>query len=205
MGLIQLSWDALNSIPNLNLEESKMLELGSQQFHEIPHGVGVSYMSYTGDYFRSVCQKFVSIDLNSEGGSVPLDLSFSISPGDDIGLESFNYFDVITDFGTSEHVSNLYSCRKTCHDFCKVGGHMVFINPMTGHWPGHGFHYFTKDHYIKLAELCNYRIILLGSTPTMGNLSTGMQIKCVLQKVEDNKFVSTKVWDELYAETVRGS
>jgi len=202
MGMINMSWDSLNRIPGLNLANTKMLELGSQQFHEVPRGVNVPYMSYTGDYFRRVCKEFDSIDLNGEGGSLVLDLSTSLLPHPITPLKGYNYYDVVTDFGTSEHVSDLRECRKNCHDYCAVGGYMVYINPMKGHWPQHGNHYFTKDHYVSVANVCNYEIVLLDEVSTMGNWETGMQIRCIMKKLNNIPFPSLSVWNTIYSATV---
>ena len=61
-----------------------------------------------------------------------------------INQEHYGIYDVVTDFGTTEHVDgNYYQARKNIHNACKVGGMMIHETPLTGHWHGHGHNYLT--------------------------------------------------------------
>lgn len=163
----------------------RMVELGSQQVYRIPN---VPEESAAKSYFEQRGVKHTSIDMTGDLGAVPLDLSKPIN-----GAEWRGTFDVVTDMGTSEHVGpeleKLHVCRWNCHNFCRRGGLMFFINPKTGNWPQHGFHYFTNAHYEKLAAACRYGILYLADHPAMGNTRDGWQVNAVLAKLDDVPFV----------------
>lgn len=149
-----------------------MLELGSQNTYFDSQGVGVAKEYYTKQGFEHT-----SIDMNGEYGSLEFDLSEALIHVDE--------FDIVTDFGTSEHVDNYYSCWLNKHNGCKVGGLIISENPKVDNWHGHGFHYLTQDFYIGLSAIAGYEVVELGEHPAMGNVTDGWNIYCVLRKVSD--------------------
>jgi hypothetical protein len=165
----------------------KMLELGDQNIY-----FGDDYGKYAKPMFQKMGVDHISIDLGTQiGGAVEADLSKPI----DRPWE--NYFDVITNAGTSEHVSSLYECFKSVHKFCKVGGVMIHENPKTGSWPGHGYHYMTEAFYREFSKLMNYELLEAGEHPAMGNIKDGWNIYSVLRKKEDKEFISEKEFNKL--------
>lgn len=180
MGLTQHSFHVLNCfVGHLGGYEGRtMLELGSQQVYSIPN---VPEASAAKSFFEQLGVRHTSVDLNGELGALQLDLSLPINKP-----EWINHFDIVTDYGTTEHVGmgldRLYACRANCHNFCRPGGIMVFVNPKTGHWPKHGYHYFTKEHYIKLAAANQYGVLEIGEHPAMNNYVDGWQVYAVLTK-----------------------
>lgn len=188
MGLVPLSLQMLLTHARHigGLSGNRMLELGDQQMychHNVPEA------SAAKSYFEQLGVQHTSIDLNGELGALPLDLSQRIERP-----EWVNGFDVVTDFGTSEHVGKglekLYNCRENVHRFCRPGGIMIFMNPKTGNWPGHGYHYFTMAHYLRLAPLAQYEALEVSEHPTLGNSTDGWQIHAAFRKTADNPFPS---------------
>lgn len=176
----------------------RMLELGDQQMychHNIPEA------SAAKSYFEQLGVQHTSVDLNGELGALPLNLASRID-----NLNGENVFDVVTDFGTTEHVgpevAHLHACRENVHRFCRPGGLMVFMNPKVGNWPLHGYHYFTLQHYSKLAEAMGYRVLEISEFPTLGNSTDGWQIHTALLKNGDAPFLSLEAFTELCLETV---
>lgn len=176
----------------------KMIELGDQQMYCHPN---IPERSAAKSWFERMGVKHTSIDMNGELGALPMDLSKPI-----LREEWENAFDVVTDYGTSEHVgptvTALYNCRANCHGWCRPGGLMLFDNPKTGHWPKHGYHYFTVAHYEKLAAACGYRIVHLFEHPTLGNTWDGYQIFAVMLKQDNAPFISEEKFTELCQDTV---
>lgn len=175
-----------------------MMELGDQQMYchpNIPEG------SAAKSYFERFGVRHTSIDLNGELGAIALDLSKPIENPDWMGT-----FDVVTDFGTSEHVGQkleaLYECRKNVHNFCRVRGLMVFANPKTGHWPRHGYHYFTKAHYEKLAGPCHYALLEVSEHPALHNTVDGWEIRAALLKADKIPFPSFEEFKAICEGTV---
>lgn len=176
----------------------KMMELGDQQMYCHPN---IPEASAAKSWFQRMGVDHTSIDTNGELGALPLNLSKAIERAEFDGA-----FDVVTDFGTSEHVgptiADLYQCRANCHRWCRVGGLMFFDNPKTGHWPKHGYHYFTVAHYQKIAEACGYKIVQLFEHPTLGNTVDGWQVYAVLMKQADAPFISEEQFAALCEQTI---
>jgi Methyltransferase domain len=176
----------------------RMMELGCQQMYchrNIPEG------SAAKSWFTRLGCQHTSIDMNGELGALQLNLADPIEKP-----EWDNQFDVVTDFGTTEHVgpslTALYNCRANCHRWCRPGGLMFFNNPKTGHWPHHGYHFFTLEHYQKLASACNYGIVDLWEHPTLGNHIDGYQTFAVLVKQDATPFIPEQQFVELCQGTV---
>ena len=64
-------------------------------------------------------------------------------------------FDVVCNFGTAEHVFNVYQVFKTIHDLTKPGGWMLHGLPFQG-WIDHGFFNFQPTLFFDLAETNGY-------------------------------------------------
>lgn len=214
MGFTAETLDILERLP---LRSKRMLEFGNQQIFIQGPLYGTPAKAYFKD--RGVDHVSVDLDINhdhatQEYGCIKADLSSHL-----LGI---GMFDIITDAGTSEHINGcgcpwpagcthkndrrlpLYRARKNANDHCVAGGHMLFINPKVGHWPGHGFHYFTEEHYTSLAKLCNYSITELASIPSMGNVTDGVNVVALLKKEDHRVFVNWMTWCDLYSETIMG-
>ena len=188
MGITQFTYDTFKKHGALN-RNVRMLELGDQNIY-----FGDNYGKYAKEYFILLgIKEHISVDLGAhEGGAIEHDLSKPIERP-----EWINYFDVVTNVGTSEHVSNLYECFKNVHKFCKPNGLMFHENPQTESWKGHGFHYMTQAFYIDLAALCGYEILDIGQHAAMGNTTDGWNIYCILKKLSDNEFITEKQFNQL--------
>lgn len=124
----------------------KMCELGNQIIIAKPNIIAK-------EYFVSLNMIHVSIDMNGLDGSLQLDLSNPISDSELIGN-----FDVVTNFGTSEHTLNQYQVFKNMHNFTKLGGFQVQVVPLVGHWEGHCPYHYGKNFFDQLAKLSNCEI-----------------------------------------------
>lgn len=97
--------------------------------------------------------KHISFDLNGKHGAVKADLDKPLP-------EKFRgIFDVITNYGTIEHVGNQYVAFKNFNDSTKVGGIMIHGFPLKGFWKNHCRYYYTSEFVEKLAKICNYELI----------------------------------------------
>jgi hypothetical protein len=187
MGITHLSLDRMKRFECLH-PSKRMLELGCQNIYvqgydemsislnELPKRFGVNMETW--DILG--CQNSKIVDLRE-----PIDEAYH------------NAFDVVTDFGTTEHVDgNYYQARKNIHDACKVGGIMIHENPMTGHWIGHGCNYLNENFYRQLADAMGYEILELVTEYAMGNITDGGNVSCVLRKREDTEFVSEEIFSK---------
>jgi SAM-dependent methyltransferase len=70
---------------------------------------------------------YIAFDMYTHSRTRKLDLNFDSLPDSMCGT-----FDVVANFGTSEHVSNQYNVFKVAHDALKVGGVMYSTLPFFG-------------------------------------------------------------------------
>jgi len=156
----------------------KVCDLGSQNDYrdEIVRTAPEKY-PYFSEWWKEKGCDYICIDLCGENNSKKWDLSEPL-PTDE-------RFDIVCDFGTSEHVANLYQCFKNVDELCKIDGIMIHENPKTGSWPLHGHHFFTFQFYMELAQKQNYNILELGERAAMGNITDGWNVYCVLQKTRE--------------------
>ena len=147
-----------DKVYGLDTKGLKMLELGDQI---VKRKSGIS--ERTGkDYFTNLGYDHISVDLNGKRGSLIKDLT---KPTD------FNewpeYFDILTNSGTTEHVETFesqYDCFKILHDCVKVGGLMIHLIPdiealNQGHFVNHCNYYYSEKFFNELALNSNYTIL----------------------------------------------
>lgn len=181
---------------------SKSIELVNRYLREIKSvcdfGAQNNYsMAYTGnppymsEWYKNNQVEYMAIDLNGENDAKQWDLSEPV--------KSNKQFDLVADFGTSEHVKDLYQCMANANKLCKVGGLMIHENPKVGNWPKHGFHYRDKDFYYQLAEINGYQLEQMEEHPAMGNTTDGWNIIAVMRKTKEG-FVSREQFPKSYTE-----
>lgn len=84
----------------------------------------------------------VSLDYSKfEGANLIMDLNKKIY--------SKKKYDTIIDFGTSEHIFNVFQCLKNISYLCKKGGQILHILP-TNNYCGHGFWQFSPEIFFSL-------------------------------------------------------
>ena len=67
-------------------------------------------------------------------------------------------FDLVTNFGTSEHVANQLNTFQVIHDLTKPGGIMFHVVPAAG-YSNHGFFCYDMRFFFSLARENNYAVI----------------------------------------------
>ena len=95
---------------------------------------------------------YTSIDLEDERADIRADLNHEISLP--------RQYDVVTNFGTLEHVFNIGQGFKTIHDAMRVGGTALHMMPAYGDY-GHGFYNIHCDLYRRISEANDYALISL--------------------------------------------
>jgi len=125
--------------------------------------------------------------------------TFSVAEGDR------GTIDLVTNFGTSEHVADQINVFRVVHDFVKPNGHMFHTVPFAGYY-NHGLYNYHPVFFFFLAWANNYRIITLNlSSPHLPHsipvvdwlpgsnhwksirIESGM-VSCLLQKIENKPF-----------------
>ena len=188
MGITDFSLGLLDKYLN---NQTSVIELGAQNLYSYKY----ESQPYADVYYTSKGLKYTCIDYNKENNAIDLDLSIK---------QNLDKYEVVTDFGTSEHINinkkhdpkAFYNCWLNKHNLCVVGGIIINENPKTGNWQGHGYNYVTQEFYIELAKLNNYEILEIGEHPAMNNTENGWNIYCVLRKTQD-KFMTLTAFKKL--------
>lgn len=110
-----------------------MLELGNKKSGNVTYK----------QYFERKNINHTSIDWNGKDGALKLDLRNPIDLGQ---------FDMVTNIGTTEHVSTQHQVWENLHNFVKVGGVLVSHGPLEGDWWWHGEWYVRESFYEALAD-----------------------------------------------------
>src|SRR5579862_8621009 len=100
--------------------------------------------------------EYTCIDFNGEHDSLVFDLNRNLRRE-----YKFNRtFDLVTNFGTSEHCFNQFEVFRNIHELCAAGGIMLHTNPGQG-WGRHCFYRYDANFFDDLAAANNYEVIYL--------------------------------------------
>jgi hypothetical protein len=94
--------------------------------------------------------EYASVDIDGSPGSIPLDLNYDPAPADAIGK-----YQLVTNFGTTEHIANQLNAFKVIHDLTKLGGIMMHTLPAQG-MANHGLVNYNPKFFWMLARSNGY-------------------------------------------------
>lgn len=178
---------------NLFLQYAKpgmeILELGDQL---MDIGQDTQFMR-SDEYYKRNGLEIQSVDIHGKNRALPIDLS-------KVSKRKFEA-DLLTDFGTVEHVSDLYNALKNCHNWAKDYGLMIHANPKTGTYAGHGVSFFTMDFWRWLAETCEYNLLSVEEKGPYADENPDKEVIAILKKGE-GPFISREVFDDFAKNTV---
>jgi hypothetical protein len=97
--------------------------------------------------------EYTAIDAAAELPALNLDLNFDSVPSAHRGR-----YQLVTNFGTSEHVGNQLNAMKIMHDLCARGGVMFHDLPFSG-YQNHGFVRYNPRFFWCLCRSNNYACI----------------------------------------------
>jgi hypothetical protein len=156
----------------------KIAELGAQ------YTMGDEWEFYGPPYFKDIFNDLdiTSFDMTGENNSIIMNLS------DPISDEYKNKFDLVTNFGTTEHVQNQYICWKNIFDMTKYEGIVINEIPKKGNWPNHCKYYFDEDTFKSLKN--DFSIIDIQDINYGDNMDL---IYCVLKKINSKSFKTKEI------------
>jgi hypothetical protein len=143
-----LRWNPKVNIKNVS-EYACMIEAGSA----IDPVVGGLNGAWLGDLLTKAGHEYLSFDIFEGYKTQTFDLN-----RDSILKDQINKFDIVFNFGTSEHVIGQYNCFKIMHDAAKVGGLIYNEVPFTGYLD-HGYFNYQPRFFYDLALANGYEII----------------------------------------------
>lgn len=203
MGITVFSKSLIQKAIQIKPDIQSVIELGSQNDYTVasdkpPFANGLYSSLGINDYF--------CIDLAGDNDAWKLDLSKKIPDAN---------FDLVTDFGSSEHIVQMkeyqsipfheghinsiypigepenielgyYNGWLNKFSICKAGGIIISENPMTGHWPEHGYSYLGADFYKELCKIADLELVEDGLEAAMGNTTSGINVWSILKKTGSN-------------------
>ena len=107
------------------------------------------------DFWTWLGFDYASIDIDGSPGSIPLDLNYDSAPHHTLGK-----YQLVTNFGTTEHVANQLNAFKVVHDLAAFGGVMIHHLPMQG-MLNHGLVNYNPKFFWMLARSNGYRLVYL--------------------------------------------
>lgn len=151
-----------------------MLELGNKRKGDIVYK----------EFFESIGFTHTSVDLNGQDGALPLDLSKPLGLGT---------FDMVTNLGTSEHVSEgnyagQVQCWRNILEAMHVGSVLVSITPQPGTWIEHGTWYPRLAFFAELAKLNGLELERSEERPWFDHNPNRRLVTARLVRLEDRPF-----------------
>lgn len=140
---------------------------------------------------------YKSIDLVDPRSDYLIDLNYARSlPG---------RWDVITDFGTSEHLFNIANAAELIHNHLSVGGLRLHVSPTRGDYD-HGFYNIQASWFHEMARANNYEIVSLLLIRDFGGQHTEMDADAEAERPYRCTFFDIQSehdqeGDEIFAET----
>jgi hypothetical protein len=147
----------------------EVVELGDQLMD-----VGQETQFMRSDEFYKDQASITSVDWHGKNRALKLDLSTV--------LKDKLQGDILTNFGTIEHVTDLYNALLNAHNFTKEGGIMIHANPKTGTFAGHGNHFFTQEFWQALASICEYEAIDIYEKRPYSDENSDIEVFAILRK-----------------------
>lgn len=164
----------------IDIKKSNIVEMGEQRMHnDLRVFLGTGHWRFS-HYMRSQGGKLLTIDIK---GKINGGLAESIDLNKEIPDEYINKFDLLTNFGTSEHVSDQYMVWKNMMSLVKVGGFLYHDLPFSGTWRNHG--YVSYD-YNTFAIFDTFGLKTLNIIKY--DNGKGLMLLWVVQKKEKNGF-----------------
>ena len=118
---------------------SSLLELGNK----------VNRQFVYKKFFESLGYRHISVDWNGRDGALPLDLRKPLNLGT---------FDMVSNLGTTEHVSEQEPVWRNLAEAMHVGSVLISMTPCPGHWWWHGEWYPTEEFFTEFASLNGMKI-----------------------------------------------
>lgn len=147
------------------LSQMKMIEFGNQRLKFDP-GTGARRLQTAKEYFAFLGIRHVALDLNGRNRAIPVDLGqpldWAMIRDHEHGGIGANEADLVTNFGTSEHVTrDQFQVFANAHDACRFGGLMLHLVPAADSCRQHGYWKYTADWFEDLAHRAMYEILHL--------------------------------------------
>lgn len=163
-------------------KNKRMVELGNQTIIR-KNKLGKDYHFNTSkSMYAASLLEHVSLDLNAKDGAVKVNLSDKLEEWNNHNF--YNRFDIVTNFGTSEHCSNQNNVFYNIDCLCKIGGIMIHSVPLDGYWPNHCRFRYKLGFFTKLSNKLGYEITIEETKSRKKNLL----LNAIMTKKKNNSY-----------------
>lgn len=109
--------------------------------------------SFFGELIEKAGMEYFSFDIASGYKTLILDLNRASLPAN-----LNKKFDLVLNFGTTEHILNQFNCFEVMHDATKIGGYIYHSLPTIG-YVDHGYITYTGRCFFDIAGYNGYEIV----------------------------------------------
>lgn len=109
--------------------------------------------AFAGELFEAMGLRYLSIDIADGYRTQIIDLNRQSLPAELAGT-----FDLVLNFGTTEHVLNQYNSFKVIHEATRAGGYIFHSLPSVG-FVDHGYVTYTGRFFFDLAGYNDYEVV----------------------------------------------
>lgn len=189
-----IGWIYLAKLNELGVfrPRSRVLDVGCQHIFDIPADEGEQFLLRHGDapdpaalrdavheLSRNCVYPNWNVYVREFLALSSIDYTaYDIFPGDRIHVLDLNFdpapeehwgaFDVVLNFGTTEHVFNQLNSFKVIHDTAKVGGFIFHQVPTVGYL-NHGYWTYSIKTFVDLAAANEYEVVSMWITGPQGS------------------------------------
>jgi hypothetical protein len=136
--------------PEAQLEEFAARLAGGSSYDAVTGGRNEAFI---GELFEKAGMRYDSLDIAAGYRTTIVDLNRAALP------ESLrSKFDLVLNFGTTEHILNQLNCFKVIHDAAKVGGYIYHSVPAVG-YVDHGYITYTGRCFFDVAGYNEYELV----------------------------------------------
>lgn len=170
---------------NIDYNHLNLCELGCQDM------ITSSGTIVAKNHYESFGVHHTSIDINGKRNSLKLDLNLPLPE------ELNETFDVVTNYGTSEHVTNQFMVFKNIHKICKINGIVINFVPIKDNWPNHCRYYYSYTFFENLCQICQYQIIDYNIIDYGFYKYPYSMIAFTYKKIQNNNFINKNDFESI--------
>ena len=184
------------------MTDLSIAEFGDQQAKHFNRRGEMRTKQTHGALFRWFGARYVSFDTNGRHGAENRDLGHRIKYSRREARKWLGKFDIVTNFGTSEHIARIqYWVFRNADEMCKPGGYLVHCLPKQDCCDRHGYWKYSVEWFKWLAERQGYEIRDLFDHDMSNHpvkdyeLGTNIYVMAVLKKGSKD-FMSDRDWKD---------
>lgn len=139
-----------NPVPRPDLERFAARMAQGSAYDPVTGGTNESFV---GEVFEAAGMRYEAIDIAKGYRTTIVDLNRQTLPADFLGA-----FDLVINFGTTEHILNQMNSFRAIHEAAAAGGHIYHQLPAVG-FVDHGYYCYTGRFFFDLAGYNGYDIV----------------------------------------------